>query len=101
MKLWFQQPPISGSSRPEADLERYVNKTRNEDENFIVELHDWGSQPKFGGKAHSPDRPLKLAVGMTDSPVRLVMWIYDATVRIVVDQDIWTLERLVTLTMMR
>ena len=48
-------------------------------------------------------RPLKLAHGLTDSPIGLAMWIYSAVVACIEPErvaEVWTLERVVTWTMM-
>ena len=83
-----------------SDLERYRNKTTTDDETFIIELLDWFSTKFWGYGQIQQTRPMKLAIGMTDSPVGLAMWIYDAVVGVVVDKEIWTPERLITWTMM-
>ncbi|KIX08724.1 uncharacterized protein Z518_03381 [Rhinocladiella mackenziei CBS 650.93] len=84
----------------EDDRERDRNNQTSDDENFIIELHDaFTTQHWAYGQIHQ-QKPLKLAIGMTDSPVGLAMWIYDAVVGVVVDKSIWTPERLITWTMM-
>lgn len=46
-------------------------------------------------------RPLRPAIGLTDSPVGLAMWIYDSVRPDVMDPaKIWTPDRIITWTMM-
>ncbi|KIW11567.1 hypothetical protein PV08_10868 [Exophiala spinifera] len=84
-----------------ADVERHARRETSDDEAYLIELYRrFTSQAWAYGHLHQT-RPLRLAVGLTDSPVGLAMWIYDA-VRTGVDRpdDIWTPERLITWTMM-
>lgn len=83
------------------DLERYDHAQSSDDETYLIELYRrFTSQGWAYGHLHQT-RPLRLAVGLTDSPVGLAMWIYDS-VRGGVDnpEAIWTPERVITWTMM-
>jgi hypothetical protein len=51
------------------------------------------------GQIHQT-RPLKLAIGLTDSPLGLAMWIYDICLTVVEDPETFAPETLITWTMM-
>jgi hypothetical protein len=89
---------ISPPSR--ADIERYTSGQASEDEKNIIErLMGFTEDHWSYGMIHQT-RPLKLAVGLTDSPVGLAMWIYDICVPSFENRDLLSPERLVTWTMM-
>jgi hypothetical protein len=91
--FWVIPPSVS-------DLERYQKQETSDDENYIVSLiHRFSTEFWAYGQIQQT-RPLKLAVGMNDSPLGLAMWIYDIVIGVVVDPAIWTPERIITWTMM-
>jgi pimeloyl-ACP methyl ester carboxylesterase len=86
----------------DADQENFRNGKSTEDEKYVIQQHNSFVDHGWAyGQIHQT-RPLKLAYAMTDSPVGLAMWIYDALYHAVApeDQGLWTLERVVTWTMM-
>ncbi|KAH6658563.1 Alpha/Beta hydrolase protein [Truncatella angustata] len=89
--FWISPPSPS-------DLARYDAGEATEDEKYIIEkLGKFSNEFWSYGIIHQT-RPLKLSIGLTDSPVGLAMWIYD--VSSFEDPEIFTTERLITWTMM-
>jgi hypothetical protein len=104
--LDFPDAVVSGHSNfwvippSPADLERYASGQGTEDEKQIIErLSGFTNDDWSYGIIHQT-RPLKLAIGLTDSPVGLAMWIYDVSVACFEDRDFLTPERVITWTMM-
>ncbi|KAJ9637945.1 hypothetical protein H2204_004535 [Knufia peltigerae] len=108
----FPESVVSGLSNfwvvpPTADdVERYNGRRKGNldddgDEKYTIESYRrFTTQSWAYGHLHQT-RPLRLAVGLTDSPVGLAMWIYDSVRTGVDDPDkIWTPDRVVTWTMM-
>lgn len=105
--LDFPSAVVSGHSNfwiappTPSDLERLAAGQATEDEKQVVArlgafVNDhWCNY----GTIHQT-RPLKLAVGLTDSPVGLAMWIYDVSIASFADREMLGPERLVTWTMM-
>lgn len=84
----------------QADLDRYATGIADADEAYTIEHHTTFVNDRWSyGQLHQT-RPLKLAVGLTDSPVGLAMWIYDLIRLSVNDPTLWTPERIITWTMM-
>jgi pimeloyl-ACP methyl ester carboxylesterase len=82
------------------DLARIGSGEASDDEKYVVEkLGGFVNDHWSYGQIHQT-RPLKLAVGLTDSPVGLAMWIYDICVTVVEDPEVFGPERLITWTMM-
>lgn len=104
--LDFPDAVVSGHSNfwivppSPTDLERYAAGQATEDEKHVIErLSGFTNDHWSYGMIHQT-RPLKLAVGLTDSPVGLAMWIYDIAITCFEDRDLLSPERLVTWTMM-
>ena len=82
------------------DLLRHAQHQTSSDERYLIDLYQ-GFTTHFWGYAQlQQTRPLRLAVGLTDSPVGLAMWIYDGIRLGVTDSKFWTPERIITWTMM-
>lgn len=104
--LDFPDAVVSGHSNfwiappSSADVERYSAGKSTDDEKFVIErLMGFTNEHWSYGMIHQT-RPLKLAIGLTDSPVGLAMWIYDIAVTVIKDRELLSTERLLTWTMM-
>jgi pimeloyl-ACP methyl ester carboxylesterase len=102
----FPENVISGVSnfwitppRPD-DLLRYAQGQVSDDERYLINLYQCFTKEHWAYGQLQQTRPLRLAVGLTDSPVGLAMWIYDGVRTGVTDTKIWTPERIITWTMM-
>jgi pimeloyl-ACP methyl ester carboxylesterase len=84
----------------ESDLERYSNGETSADENYVIEAYQKFIDKSWSYGQIQQTRPLRLAIGLTDSPVGLAMWIYDALRTSVPDPGIWTPDLIITWTMM-
>lgn len=82
------------------DLERYRDGKSTPDETATIETYEGFVKTAWSyGQIHL-QRPLRLAVGLTDSPVGLAMWIYDGMWPGVGDPSFWSTEDIITWTMM-
>lgn len=106
MAIDYPDAVISGHSNfwivppTPADLERFSAGQTTEDEKFVIERLGSFADSHWSYAQIHQTRPLKLAIGLTDSPVGLAMWIYDICRTVVEDPDIFTPEKIVTWTMM-
>ena len=106
MAVDFPDSVVSGLSNfwiippTEEDMERYRRKETSDDENYVIESRDQFISQGWAYGQIQQTRPLKLAIAMTDSPIGFAMWIYDSVRGGVPDPSIWTLERIITWTMM-
>jgi hypothetical protein len=106
MAVDFPDSVVSGHSNfwivppTEDDLKRAAAGLASEDEQYALKrLGDFVNEHWSYGQVHQT-RPLKLAIGLTDSPIGLAMWIYDICLTVVEDAEVFNDERLVTWTMM-
>ncbi|APA06073.1 hypothetical protein sscle_01g008430 [Sclerotinia sclerotiorum 1980 UF-70] len=90
---FFIVPPNS------TDLERYAKGTTSEEENLNIGRLDMYNNYYAGYRDIQQTRPEQLAIAMTDSPVGFAAWIYDFMF-MHVDGYVWTLEEIITWTMM-
>ena len=81
------------------DRERYQLGETDAEENLSIEEFDFYLNKFQGYRIIQSNRPLTLAIGMTDSPVGNAMWIYDLMQQ-AVDFHVWTPEEIITWTMM-
>lgn len=84
----------------EDDLARHARGQTSEDESYLIGLYQGFTTYSWGYGYMQQTRPLRLAIGLTDSPVGLAMWIYDGIRRGVTDEKVWTPEVIITWTMM-
>ncbi|KAK9795982.1 putative Alpha/Beta hydrolase protein [Seiridium cardinale] len=89
--FWISPPSPS-------DLARYDAGKVTEDEKRIIEQLAQFSDEHWAYAVVHQTRPLKLAIGLTDSPVGLAMWIYEVFSS--VEPGVFTTERVITWTMM-
>ena len=82
------------------DLELYKNNGSSTDEKAIIELYQGFINNRWAYAQVQQTTPLRLAHGLTDSPVGLAMWYYHAMHPGVVSSSFWTLEDIITWTMM-
>jgi pimeloyl-ACP methyl ester carboxylesterase len=87
-------PPI------ESDLQRYSKGETSEDETYVIKAYQRFISDQWSYGQIQQTQPLRLAIGLTDSPVGLAMWIYAALRSSVADPDIWTPELIISWTMM-
>ncbi len=84
----------------QSDLDLHAQGRASEDENYLVNLYQKFVGTRWGYAQLQQTRPLRLAIGLTDSPIGLAMWIYDSVRPGVDDPSLWTEERIITWTMM-
>lgn len=82
------------------DLDRYASNQVSKDEDYLIRLYQSFTTHFWGYAQLQQTRPLRLAIGLNDSPVGLAMWIYDGIRSGVTDERIWTPELVITWTMM-
>ncbi|OQU97389.1 hypothetical protein CLAIMM_03323 [Cladophialophora immunda] len=83
-----------------SDLARYEQGRASEDEKYLINLYQKFIATSWGYAQLQQTKPLRLAIGLTDSPVGLAMWIYHGLRSGVTDAALWTPERVITWTMM-
>jgi pimeloyl-ACP methyl ester carboxylesterase len=104
--LDFPSAVVSGHSNfwisppTAADLERSANGQTSREEDSIIERLSNFTTEHWSYGVIQQTQPLKLAIGMTDSPVGLAMWIYDIARTGFEDPDFLSLHQIVTWTMM-
>ena len=102
----FPENVVSGLSNfwitppRESDLVRYAQGQTSEDESYLIKLYQEFTAQSWGYAQLQQTRPLRLAIGLTDSPIGLAMWIYDSVRLGVTDEEVWTPKRIITWTMM-
>jgi pimeloyl-ACP methyl ester carboxylesterase len=85
----------------EEDLVRRAQNQTSDDETYVIDFYQNFVAKSWGYAQLQQTRPLRLAIGLTDSPVGLAMWIYDGLRPGVMDPaKVWTPDRIVTWTMM-
>ena len=82
------------------DLERYKNNESTADEKATIETYQGFINNRWAYGQVQQTTPLRLAHGLTDSPVGLAMWFYHAMHPSVTSPSFWTLEDIITWTMM-
>lgn len=87
-------------SPDETDISRYHANDASEDEVAIIERLEWFITHKWGYGQIQQTQPLRLAYGLTDSPIGLAMWIYHGLWPAVWDRARFTLDEIITWTMM-
>jgi pimeloyl-ACP methyl ester carboxylesterase len=82
------------------DLERYRENKSTPNEAATIEIYQGFVNNGWSyGQIHL-QRPLRLGIGLTDSPIGLAMWIYDGMWPGVSDPLFWSTEDIITWTMM-